>query len=98
MIRATIFNRFTASMSAWFWFVQVLNCKIGKLQGELMAVCQMETGTDAVRCVREMYGLPYKNKLLDVKYMVGSIMTHCTHFYDVFTHAQLLLNSYRSCF
>ena len=51
---------------------QVLNCKIGKLQGELMAVCQMETGTDAVRCVREMYGLPYKNKLLDVKYMVGS--------------------------
>ena len=52
-------------------YVQVVNCKIGKMQGELMAVCQMQTMSDALSCVREMHGLPYKNKLLDVKYMVG---------------------------
>ena len=49
----------------------MVNCKIGKMQGELMAVCQMQTMSDALSCVREMHGLPYKNKLLDVKYMVG---------------------------
>lgn len=53
---------------------QVNNVKLGKMQGELMALCQMQSEQDAMACVREMHGVLFKSKYINVRYVVRALL------------------------